>query len=368
VRTSFLLFCVAAALLTTSFDSALAGSASSCAVKFIGSYMVTVRMTGQTYPTQVLPGGIAHDQCPMCNPTGSWTCSGDTITFSINGITETFSPSPNLSTLIGPCCILRRLGAAPSMAATSPQPAQQQPPSPPVKKKVVGAAANPTSCPDDVGPGMLLTNPGISLEGSSGCNKGSATQPQLPGALSKGELPDVQGRFNPQNRAPEVPGVSSPNPPLISDNTPGAAPQSCPQGQTYISKNLGCQPCKDWVSQYPELKVDPRCQLAPDPDAKPSPPEGGTPPSEGSPKCIEITGGGRVPFGLCEGNKASYTTWVRISRPGDNTYNPDDHCPKSMDILYDDPAGGHQTMSIFQSRPAPLDTCGGPAINIRPKP
>ncbi len=94
-------------------------------------------------------------------------------------------------------------------------------------------------CPDDVGPGMLLTNPGISLEGSTGCNNRGATNPQLPGAPRKDEVPNMQGEINPQNRAPEVPGVSPPSPPLPSDNSFGAAPstaEGAPTKQTDAPK------------------------------------------------------------------------------------------------------------------------------------
>jgi hypothetical protein len=86
-------------------------------------------------------------------------------------------------------------------------------------------------CSDDVGPGMLLTNPGISLEGSSGCNNGGATNPQLPGAPRKDGLPNMQGGVSPQNRAPEVPGVSPPSPPVPSDNSFGGAPSTAPAQQ-----------------------------------------------------------------------------------------------------------------------------------------
>lgn len=115
-----------------------------------------------------------------------------------------------------------------------------------------------SGCPDDVGPGMLLTNPGISLEGSTGCNDGAATNPQLQGPLHKGELPNMQG--NSQPRTPEGPGVSSPNPPLIADNGPSASPNpsgGCPHGSVPIGSQ--CVPCTDFKPESPTAQ-SPACQ------------------------------------------------------------------------------------------------------------
>jgi len=98
----------------------LAGIASaappaSCAGKFVGTWTVRVLATGQTYPSVLSPSGIGHASCPACTPTGTWTCSGNTLTVFVNGISASQTLSADGRTLTGPCCVSTRVGRAPTV-------------------------------------------------------------------------------------------------------------------------------------------------------------------------------------------------------------------------------------------------------------
>ena len=109
-----------------------AGSAaaqpSSCAARFIGSWMVTVTATGQTYPAVIAPGGTAQSMCPFCTSPGTWRCSGNQIFITVNGRTDSYTLSADNRTSSGACCTAVRTGPAPSVASvqTPRQAAPQQ--------------------------------------------------------------------------------------------------------------------------------------------------------------------------------------------------------------------------------------------------
>lgn len=80
-----------AALTAVAAGVANAAPPSSCAHKFIGTWV---------YPggvTTVAANGMAYPKCPMCVATQTWTCSGNTYLFSNSGPPGQFS-----ATLIGP--------------------------------------------------------------------------------------------------------------------------------------------------------------------------------------------------------------------------------------------------------------------------
>jgi hypothetical protein len=96
--------------------AALAAPSASCAHKFVGSWMVRVIATGQTAPAVISPNGTTHITCPMCNPTGTWTCSGNTIMIlAPTPVSHTISADGK--TMSGGCCVLTRIGGGPTVAA-----------------------------------------------------------------------------------------------------------------------------------------------------------------------------------------------------------------------------------------------------------
>ena len=93
----------------------------SCASKFVGSWIVRVNATGQTYPAEVYANGRGHVTCPMCTPGGSWTCSGNTYFYTVdNGVSGQATLSADGRTTVGACCTSTRVGPVPRMAAAAP--------------------------------------------------------------------------------------------------------------------------------------------------------------------------------------------------------------------------------------------------------
>jgi hypothetical protein len=127
-----LLFAVLFLALIVVDSAAIAAPPAECAGKFVGSWMVTVLATGQTYPATISPDGSTHVTCPFCNPTGSWTCSGDTIMIRAPAaVSHTLAPDGQ--SMSGGCCRLTRLGAAgapPQAHAAAPR-ATLEPPAEP---------------------------------------------------------------------------------------------------------------------------------------------------------------------------------------------------------------------------------------------
>jgi hypothetical protein len=108
-------------LLLISMTFATAAPPLSCAGKFVGTWTVHVLATGQTYPAVILPGGTTHVTCPMCTPTATWTCTGDTITLFVNGITVSHTLAPDGRSMSGGGHTLTRVGAAPAVTTLAPQ-------------------------------------------------------------------------------------------------------------------------------------------------------------------------------------------------------------------------------------------------------
>jgi hypothetical protein len=102
------LYLLVTACLTLSVSPSFAAPPSNCAGKFIGTWV---------YPggtTVVAPGGIAYPKCPMCVPTQTWTCSGNTYLFSNSGSPGEFSAtlSPDGQQLIGGGTVATRVGSS----------------------------------------------------------------------------------------------------------------------------------------------------------------------------------------------------------------------------------------------------------------
>lgn len=97
-----------AAVLTALMEDAAAAPPASCARKFIGTWVYA----GGT--TVVAPGGIAYPKCPMCVPTQTWTCQGNTYLFSNSGPPGQFSAtlSADGRQLIGSGVVATRVGGA----------------------------------------------------------------------------------------------------------------------------------------------------------------------------------------------------------------------------------------------------------------
>lgn len=137
----------ACSLFTTCLlSTAIAAPPAECVSKHAGRWQITVRATGQTYPADLFPNGTGVSHCPMCSP-GTWTCSGNTSTVFVNGITVVTTLSPDGRTGTSGCCISRRIGAAPA-AASPPKQNAEKSPAPPVPAK---PTAHKSSCSDITG-------------------------------------------------------------------------------------------------------------------------------------------------------------------------------------------------------------------------
>lgn len=121
------LLLVLAVVLTAAVPASAAPPAS-CASRFVGSWVVRVNATGQTYPAQFFANGRSHATCPLCTPGGSWTCSGNTLTFTVdNGMSGQATLSEDGRTMSGGCCTTTRVGAAPSLVVEKKPSSPQQP-------------------------------------------------------------------------------------------------------------------------------------------------------------------------------------------------------------------------------------------------
>lgn len=132
---------------------ASAAPPSSCAARFIGTWV---------YPggsTVVAAGGLAYPKCPLCVPTQTWTCQGNTYLFSNSGAPGQFSAtlSPDGRQLIGGGTVATRVGgaarvdspekkAAEKKAAAEKKEANAAP-------KAAAAPSRPSSCSDITGTG-----------------------------------------------------------------------------------------------------------------------------------------------------------------------------------------------------------------------
>lgn len=134
-------FLVAAFLILAASDAS-AAPPSSCARRFVGTWV---------YPggtTVVAPGGIAYPKCPMCVPTQTWTCEGNTYLFSNSGPPGQFSAtlSPDGRQLIGSGTVATRVGGAPRVRVETPR----------VQTPTIGATA-----PSVQAPAINVTEPSV---------------------------------------------------------------------------------------------------------------------------------------------------------------------------------------------------------------
>jgi hypothetical protein len=167
---------VAFAVCTTwLLSTAMAAPPAECVKKHAGRWQITVRATGQTYPADLFPNGTGVSYCPGCAP-GTWTCSGNTSTVFVNGITVVSTLSPDGRSASSGCCTSTRIGGAPAAAAAAPertappkterpasdQPAARRDPAPPKQTAerssapaatVKSVRPSSTSCSDITGTG-----------------------------------------------------------------------------------------------------------------------------------------------------------------------------------------------------------------------
>jgi hypothetical protein len=88
---------------------ALAAPPADCVSKFVGAWIVTVNVTGQTYPSTIRPDGTLSSACPLCAPVQTWTCQGNTFILTGPGsATHTLSADGKMMT--GSCCTVVRVG------------------------------------------------------------------------------------------------------------------------------------------------------------------------------------------------------------------------------------------------------------------
>src|SRR5262249_746817 len=83
----------------------------SCVKRFVGTWIVTVKATGQTYPATVLANGTGHATCPACMPMQHWTCSGNTFIL-LDPRTEEAPLSADGTGTESACCVSVRAGGA----------------------------------------------------------------------------------------------------------------------------------------------------------------------------------------------------------------------------------------------------------------
>ena len=112
----------------------------SCAARFIGDWSTTILATGQNYPQRADANGVGHSFCPFCND-GTWTCSGTTYFWSVNGLNGSGTLSPDGRTISGAGFISKRSGPNNPTVAAQPAPPAKQ-----AKGCVVPGNPQPTVC------------------------------------------------------------------------------------------------------------------------------------------------------------------------------------------------------------------------------
>ncbi len=178
-------------LMILSASSASAAPPSTCAYKFIGTWVYA----GGT--TVVASGGIAYPKCPMCVATQTWTCSGNTYLFSNSGPPGQFSAtlSADGRRLIGSGPVATRVGSAPKPASST------ETASPKEKPRVRTATARDS-------------------QNSSGCS----TITGLPGEDNSAPCPQHNGSVHPPTRTavntPPAAGGVAPSRPVAALSLP----------------------------------------------------------------------------------------------------------------------------------------------------
>lgn len=103
-------------------SSALAQPPESCVDKYVGSWTIRVKSTGQTYPSQVNANGTLNSTCFMCMSVQRWTCNGDNFIL-LDPYQVISRLSPDGLKLDSTCCLGTRNGPPPQTAERAPQPA-----------------------------------------------------------------------------------------------------------------------------------------------------------------------------------------------------------------------------------------------------
>lgn len=187
------------ALFSLATTSALAQPAS-CAGKFIGTWV---------YPggtTVVAPGGMAYPKCPMCVPTQTWTCRGNTYLFSNSGPPGQFSATltPDGKMAIGSTGIVAtRVGGAARPTVNAPTPA--------VRNRPTVTVNVPRVSPPEAQPPMVGGNgpPAISKPSNPTVQPPKTRPPTV-----TENTPVTSGPSNPTVRTPQTPTppVNAPTP------------------------------------------------------------------------------------------------------------------------------------------------------------
>jgi hypothetical protein len=108
--------------------------------------------SGQTYTGQHLPNGVGTANCPGCSP-GTWTCKGNQIFKSVNGMSYTGVLSPDGNTITEPYGTLTRVGsrratvALESASGQLPSKQQRRAPDNAAQKKQSKASSGPALVP-----------------------------------------------------------------------------------------------------------------------------------------------------------------------------------------------------------------------------
>lgn len=252
------------AIASTAMPVGLAAAAppSSCAHKFIGTWV---------YPggvTTVAANGMAYPKCPMCVPTQTWTCSGNTYLFSNSGPPGQFSATlvgPN--TMQGSGVVATRVGgraAAPKQRVAEDQ---NEPDAKPSKTKQKAAPAKAASsgqrqsCSDITGT-------------KGGPSRVTCPEPQ-PKKFATAAAPPPQQQ-QPANGAPVQPATPAPQ-----NGAPSVSQQAALAGSIVDeigrlrSGQIASPPQASGASQEPPfdpVKADPHRAAPP-----PPPPQAGQP-------------------------------------------------------------------------------------------
>jgi hypothetical protein len=89
----------------------------SCINKFVGTWTIVVKSTGQTYPAQINADGTANARCPNCMASQRWTCDGNKMIILDPYRFESILSADGDKT-DSACCYGTRVGAAPQTALT----------------------------------------------------------------------------------------------------------------------------------------------------------------------------------------------------------------------------------------------------------
>jgi hypothetical protein len=150
----------------------------SCRARHSGTWMITVRATGQSYPAVFMPNGVVNVTCPLCPPTSRWSCSGNTSFVATPSGTVISALSADGRSTSSDCCTAVRVSGGQTQVASA------------------SGASRPGRASDAAGIGGVI-----------GANQGSDLVERYAGG-NNGSCSDITGTRGGGSRRACNPGVS----------------------------------------------------------------------------------------------------------------------------------------------------------------